>query len=87
MKTKFNGVLTLLLVLFVQISFAQKKNISGTVSDVSGPLPGVSILVEGTRTGVESDFDGKYAIKASSGDVLIFRYLGYKTTQNSCWKF
>jgi TonB-linked SusC/RagA family outer membrane protein len=81
MKTKFNGVLTLLLVLFVQISFAQKKNISGTVSDVSGPLPGVSILVEGTRTGVETDFDGKYAIKASSGDVLIFRYLGYKTTQ------
>ena len=81
MKTKFNGVLTLLLVLFVQISFAQKKNISGTVSDVSGPLPGVSILVEGTRTGVETDFYGKYAIKASSGDVLIFRYLGYKTTQ------
>ena len=77
MKTKFNGVLTLLLVLFVQISFAQKKNISGTVSDVSGTLPGVSILVEGTRTGVETDFDGKYAIKASSGDVLIFRYLGY----------
>jgi len=77
MKTKFNGVLTLLLVLFVQISFAQKKNISGTVSDVSGPLPGVSILVEGTRTGVETDFDGKYSIKVNSGDVLIFRYLGY----------
>jgi TonB-dependent SusC/RagA subfamily outer membrane receptor len=83
MKTKFKGVLALFLVLFVQISFAQKKNVSGTVSDISGPLPGVSILVQGTGTGVETDFDGKYSIKASSGDVLIFRYLGYKTTKKT----
>jgi len=81
MKTKFNGILTLLLALVVQVSFAQQKTISGTVSDESGPLPGVSILVKGTATGTETDFDGKYTIKAKSGDVLVFRYLGYKVLE------
>jgi TonB-linked SusC/RagA family outer membrane protein len=79
MKTKFNGILTLLLALVVQISFAQTKTISGTVSDSSGPLPGVSVIVKGTTTGTETDFDGKYTLKAKGGDVLTFRYLGYKT--------
>ncbi|PWG06530.1 SusC/RagA family TonB-linked outer membrane protein [Polaribacter aquimarinus] len=79
MKTKFNGFLTLFLALVVQISFAQQKTISGTVSDDSGSLPGVSILIKGTTTGTETDFDGKYTIKAKVGDVLEFSYLGYKT--------
>ncbi len=81
MKTKFNGILTLLLAFVVQISFAQQKTISGTVSDESGPLPGVSILIKGTNTGTETDFDGKYSIKAKSGEVLVFRYLGYKKSE------
>ena len=63
----------------VQITSAQEKIISGIVSDVSGVLPGVSVIIEGTSKGVETDFDGKYAIKANSGDILVFRYLGYKT--------
>lgn len=83
MKTKFNGILTLLLALVVQISFAQEKTVSGTVSEESGPLPGVSVIIKGTKKGAETDFDGKYTIKASTGDVLVFRYLGYKTTEKS----
>jgi TonB-linked SusC/RagA family outer membrane protein len=83
MKTKFNGFLTLLLALIVQISFAQEKTVSGTISDTSGALPGVSILVKGTNKGAESDFDGKYSIKAKSGDVLVFRYLGYKMVEKT----
>ena len=46
MKTKFKGVLTLLLALIVQISFAQEKTVSGTVSDNTGSLPGVSVIVK-----------------------------------------
>ena len=83
MKTKFNGFLTLLLALMVQISFAQEKTISGTVSDSSGSLPGVSVLIKGTSKGVETDFDGKYTLKAKSGAVLVYRYLGYKTTEKT----
>ncbi|WP_439132542.1 SusC/RagA family TonB-linked outer membrane protein [Polaribacter sp.] len=81
MKTKFNGILTLLLALVVQISFAQEKTVSGTVSDESGSLPGVSILIKGTSKGTETDFDGKYSIKVSQGSVLVFRSLGYKMTE------
>lgn len=68
----------LFLALVVEISFAQQKTITGTVSDSSGPLPGVSVLVKGTNKGNESDFNGNYSIQAKTGDVLVFRYLGYK---------
>ncbi len=81
MKTKFNGILTLLLALVVQISFAQDKTISGTVSDDSGPLPGVSVLKKGTTAGTETDFDGKYSIKAKTGDIIVFSFVGMKTVE------
>ncbi len=78
MKTKFSGILTLFLALIVQISFAQTKTISGTVTDDNdGPLPGVNILVKGSSTGTQSDFDGNYSISASPGDVLVFSYIGF----------
>jgi len=56
---------------------AQEKVISGTVSDDSGPLPGASIIIKGTQTGTQTDFDGKYAIKTNLGDVLVYTYIGY----------
>ncbi|MCT4697868.1 SusC/RagA family TonB-linked outer membrane protein [Tenacibaculum haliotis] len=80
MKTKFNGVLTLFLALLVQITFAQEKTISGIISDESGPLPGAMVLKKGTNVSAETNFDGKYAIKAKNGDVLIFSFVGMKTT-------
>jgi TonB-linked SusC/RagA family outer membrane protein len=83
MKTKFKGILTLLLAFVVQITFAQEKSVSGTVSDKSGVLPGVSITIQGSTKGTETDFGGKYTIKASKGTVLVFRYLGYKITKKT----
>jgi len=67
----------------VQVSFAQEKTVSGTVSDESGSLLGVSILIKGTTTGSETDFDGNYSIRAKSGDVLVYSYLGYKTVEKT----
>lgn len=83
MKTKFNGILTLLLVLIVQITYAQEKVISGIVSDDSGPLPGVGIMIKGTKTGTETDFNGNYSIKAKSGDVLVFSFIGMKSIEKT----
>jgi len=87
MKTKFNGFLTLLLALVVQISFAQEKTVTGTVSDASGPLPGVTVVVKGTNSGTQTDFDGNYSIDANTGAVLQFSYIGMqmveKTVDNS----
>ncbi|WNH08079.1 carboxypeptidase-like regulatory domain-containing protein [Thalassobellus suaedae] len=82
MKTKFSGILTLLLAFVVQLTFAQEKTISGTVSDGSGlPLPGATVLIKGTTTGTSTDFDGKYSIKANTGATLVFSFVGYTTKE------
>lgn len=82
MKQKLKGLMMLFFVLALQFSFAQEKKIMGIVSDNMGmPLPGVSILVKGTKTGTQSDFDGKYSLKAASGQVLVFSYMGMKTQE------
>ena len=82
MKTKFSGILTLLLALVVQLTFAQEKTISGTVADDTGlPLPGVNIIIKGTTSGTQSDFDGNYAISASEGQTLIYSYVGFETQE------
>ncbi|MFK7058871.1 SusC/RagA family TonB-linked outer membrane protein [Flavobacterium oreochromis] len=76
MRSKFKWIYTLLIVLTVQFSFAQEKTITGVVTDSSGPLPGVNILVKGTQRGVSTGFDGKYIIKAKEGETLIFSFMG-----------
>ncbi|WP_237276221.1 SusC/RagA family TonB-linked outer membrane protein [Tenacibaculum ovolyticum] len=81
MRTKFNGILTLFLALIVQISFAQDRTISGSVTDESGPLPGVTVLKKGTTSGTETDFEGNYSIKSKTGDVLVFSFVGMKTIE------
>ncbi len=82
MKTKFSGILTLVLVFIVQLAFAQEKTISGTVADDTGlPLPGVNIIIKGTSTGTQSDFDGNYTIDAAVGQTLVYSYVGFETQE------
>lgn len=79
MRTKLNGILTLILAFVVHLTFAQDKTITGTVTDQDGlPLPGVNIVVEGTTNGTQTDFDGNYAISGSEGQTLLFSYIGQK---------
>ncbi len=81
MRTKRNGLLTLLMAFIVHVSFAQEKTITGTVTDQDGlPLPGVNILVKSTTTGTQTDFDGNYSIKVNKGQTLVYTYLGQKQT-------
>ena len=80
MKLKFNGILVLLVVLMAQLTFAQERTVTGVVSDNAGmPIPGVSVLVKGTNSGAQTNFDGKYAIKATPSQILIFTYIGMKS--------
>lgn len=84
MRTKLNGILTLLLAFVVHLSFAQDKTISGTVTDSDGlPLPGVNIVVEGTSNGTQTDFDGNYSITASAGQSLLFTYIGQRDVKRT----
>ena len=80
MRSKFKWIFTLLLALSMQFSFAQEKTVTGVVSDKSGPLPGANIVVKGTTRSTQTDFDGKYSIKAKQGEVLVISFTGYNNS-------
>ena len=64
--------------------FAYSQDISGTVSDSNGPLPGASVVVKGTTNSASTDLNGKYAIKnAGENAVLVFSYIGLSTQEVS----
>lgn len=59
---------------------AQDITVSGAVKNEKGEaLPGVSILIQGTGTGVTTDLDGKFTITTTRESTLLFSYVGYKT--------
>lgn len=84
MKFKFNfrKIAILFFVFATQLILAQERLVTGIVTDDTGmPLPGVSVLVKGTKTGTQTDFDGAYAINASPSQILSFSYIGMKTQE------
>jgi len=81
MKTKLLKFLSSFVLLFAFAFNVQAQSVSGTVTDENGvPLPGATVLVQGTNNGTSTDFDGNYSIDASSGDTLVFSYVGYSST-------
>ena len=81
MKTKFTFLLTLATILMMQITFAQEKIVTGKVSDASGPLIGVTVVIKGTKTGTQTDFDGNYSIKVATGATLQFSFIGMQAVE------
>lgn len=74
--------LMLFFTIFSGILFAQKKTVTGKVTDEDGlGLPGVSVLVKGTSRGISTDFDGKYQIEANTGEVLVYSSVGYSSQE------
>jgi iron complex outermembrane recepter protein len=54
--------------------------ISGTVASLEGALlPGVSVTIEGTKTGTVTDVKGYFTIQAKPGDVLVFSSVGFES--------
>ena len=82
-----NKVIIIKLMCFVFIlhsysGYGQSKSIEGVVSDNSGnPLPGVTLIIKGTNYGASTDFDGKYNLNATIGDIVVFSYVGFKTNE------
>jgi TonB-linked SusC/RagA family outer membrane protein len=63
-------------------SMAYSQDVSGTVSDASGPLPGASVLVKGTTNAAQTDLDGKFTIRnVGANGVLVFTYIGLKSQE------
>ncbi|MDP4820637.1 MAG: TonB-dependent receptor [Saprospiraceae bacterium] len=83
MNIKFKVLLSaLLLVLGVQVSFAQ-FTATGTVKDDAGePLIGATIQVKGTTTGTVTDLDGGFSVEVPTNTAtLVVSYTGYETQE------
>ena len=59
--------------------FAQ--TVTGVVTSDDGPLPGATVLVQGTNDFSTTDFDGNFSIEANQGDILIVSFVGYQTQE------
>lgn len=64
-------------------SMAQQKTITGRVTsaDDGTALPGVSIKIKGTSLGSSTDVNGRYSISASTGQILVFSFIGAATQE------
>jgi len=84
MKKSVTNYLKKLSLLCIALVFANagwaQRSINGTVSDESGqPLPGVSVVVKGTTTGVATNMDGKYSLSLpANAKILVFSSIGMK---------
>ena len=79
----------LFLMLIVQgFSWAQEREVTGTVKDETGtPLAVVTVVVKGTSYGVATDFNGNYSIKVPNDKaVLVFSQIGMKTLEKTVGK-
>ncbi|MEO9892126.1 SusC/RagA family TonB-linked outer membrane protein [Aurantibacter sp.] len=71
----------LLLGAFLCFGYVQaQQEITGTVSDNSGPLPGASVIEIGTTNGTQTDFDGNFTLSVAEGAQLKISYIGYLDT-------
>jgi len=69
-----------ILLLLLPVGLLAQRSVKGTVTDVDGPLTGVSILAVGSSTGTITDLDGNYDLTLPPAtDSLEFSYIGYTT--------
>lgn len=71
--------------MFMTGAYAQTRTVSGLVKDkeMGEPLVGVSVTVKGTKNATMTDVDGNYTIQTGPKDVLVFKYVGMKDTEET----
>ena len=61
---------------------AQQVNVSGVIKDATGEtVIGASVMVKGTKTGMVTDFDGRFHVECTPGATLVISYIGYQTQE------
>ncbi|MCC5937088.1 MAG: TonB-dependent receptor [Lunatimonas sp.] len=61
---------------------ADFARITGTVKDSNGePIPGATVVVEGTGAGTATDIDGKFTLDVPEGSTIVISFIGYKPTR------
>ena len=84
-KKLFLSVVMFLIGMFMTGAYAQTRTVSGLVKDkeMGEPLVGVSVTVKGTKNATMTDVDGNYTIQTGPKDVLVFKYIGMKDTEET----
>ncbi|EIM78599.1 SusC, outer membrane protein involved in starch binding [Nitritalea halalkaliphila LW7] len=83
-KLKALTLVAFMLMLGVQVAFAQGREVTGTVldADFNDPLPGVTVVIKGTTRGTTTDLDGKFRITVEPGDrTLVFSFVGFTSQE------
>lgn len=76
--------LFLLFLLCSMVTFAQTVKVEGTVKDATGnSLPGVTVMVKGTKKGVATSDLGRFSLQAEKTDVLVFSFTGFTTKEET----
>lgn len=77
---KMNRLILVLLCLFFATNiYAQNREIRGMVTgDDNEPLAGATITIKNRQGGIIVDIDGKFTIKAKTGEILVVSFLGMK---------
>lgn len=81
MSTRFLIAIFSIQLIFAMNVYGQQTNkVTGTVSDEQGqPLPGVTVVQEGTTIGTITDFDGNYTLDVPANGNLVFSFLGFES--------
>ena len=80
MKKTLFTLFAVLSIAFAATANAQNVKVSGVVSDSQGPIPGASVMVQGTTNGAATDIDGAYTLlNVPANAVLEISCIGYKT--------
>ena len=85
MKINIRLAFLLTCTLGFQIMVAQSSQITGTIEDseTGDPLIGAQVFVKGTFVGTTTDDKGTFSLEASTSDVLVVAYIGYKTQEKT----
>ncbi len=67
------------------MAFSQEQfTVSGAVTMNQNPLPGVNVIIKGTKSGTQTDLEGKYKLQLDEGNhTLLFSYIGSETIEKS----
>ena len=80
MKKEFLKKFSFLFAMLLSVGI-YAQTVTGVVTSDDGPLPGATVLVQGSSNFATTDFDGNFSIEAAQGDILIVSFVGYQTQE------
>jgi TonB-linked SusC/RagA family outer membrane protein len=81
-RTLIHLVFLLVVLLATNSVLNAQQRITGKVTDTDGEsLPGVTIYIKDTTQGTVTDIDGNYSLNASSGQIIVFSFIGMQTQE------